>query len=308
MNRIIPVFLILLLVVSTPGHSQILNKLKRAAKDGVQDAVERRVEHEIQKAAQKQTDRYLQQLFGPPSQYEGTGYDYSGILNSISMDVEHADSYSFTGFTDMEISGTDERGKNIDPTIFRSFSNTSEETWAMQMDTDEKDLESTIMIFDNKNQATIMLMESKKGEKSRMAYGLDWSGMMDAAMDSDSVQQELENFEINKTGNTKTILGYECEEYKTVSDTFEALYWVSNEPIDGYASYWSKNNFLFNQQMKTKYQAYMDKMPEGDVLEISYFDKNDKGTTEMKIVDINTDHNETFIMSDYQNALAPEEK
>jgi hypothetical protein len=289
------------LAISTQG--QILNKLKKAAKGGVENAVERRVAHEIEKAAQKQTDKYLESLFGPPTQYEGGNYDYGEIMKSFNMNVDHADEYSFQGYTDMEISGTDEKGKAIDPTEFRSFSNPEAQTWAMELETDEKDLEKTIMIFDNNYDATVMLMEDKKGEKSRIAYGIDWDMLMDGAMSSDSVQQAMESLEIVKTGNTKSILGYTCDEYLVENDQYKANYWVSQSPIDGYSSYWTKDNFLFSKQMETKYKGYFEKLPDGDVLEISYKDKQNEETTFMKITDINTKDTYTFVMADYRGVM-----
>jgi hypothetical protein len=295
------------MVLSTTTTGQILNKLKKAAKDGAQEAVERRVAHEIEKAAQKQSDKYLEQLFGPPTQYEGGNYDYGEIMKSFNMNVDHADSYTFPGYTDMEISGTDTKGKEIDPTMFRSYSNPADQIWAMEIETDEKDLEKTIMIFDNNYEATVLLMENKKGEKSRMAYGIDWNSMMDVAMSSDSVQQALETLEIVKTGNTREIMGYTCDEYLVENDEYKANYWVSQEPIDGYSSYWTKDNFLFSKQMETKYKGYFDKLPEGDVLEISYMDKSTEEKTFMKITDINTSDTFTFIMSDYRSVMDEQE-
>ena len=212
MRRFTYVTLCIVFSTVTFTNGQILNKLKKAAKDGVQEAVERRVSHEIEKAAQKQTDKYLEQLFGAPTQYEGGNYDYGEIMKNFNMNVDHADSYSFTGYTDMEISGTDQKGKAIDPTMFRSFNNSDEQIWAMELETDEKDLEKTIMIFDNNYEATVLLMEDKKGEKSRMAYGIDWNSMMDVAMSSDSVQEAMETLEIVTTENTRQIMGYMCNE------------------------------------------------------------------------------------------------
>ena len=299
------VFILLSAVFSANG--QILNKLKKAAKDGVQDAVERRVSHEIEKAAQKQTDKYLEQLFGTPTEYEGGNYDYGAIMKSFNMNVDHADEYSFRGYTDMEISGTDEKGKAIDPSVFRSYSNPAEQTWAMEIETDEKDLEKTIMIFDNNYEATIMLMEDKKGEKSRMAYGIDWEMFMDGAMSSDTVRQAMETLEIKKTGNTKNVLGYTCDEYLVENNQYLANYWVSQSPIEGYSSYWTKDNFLFSKQMQTKYKGYFDKLPDGDVLEISYTDKENKGTTFMTITDINTQDTFTFVMADYRGVMDEQE-
>ncbi|MCA6074680.1 DUF4412 domain-containing protein [Fulvivirga sedimenti] len=307
-TRNVILFLLAAFFITTSADAQLLKKLKQAAEDGVQEAVERRVAHEIEKAAQKQTDRYLEQIFGPPTQYEGAGYDYSEMLKGIDLNVETEDSYHFEGFTDMEISGTDEKGKEIDPTQFRTFMSTNAEVWAMQLETDDKDLERTVMIFDNTHKATIMLLENKKGEKSRVAYGLDWSKMMDSSIESTMDSMKVADFNITKTGNTKTIMGYTCNEYQTETDEYTARYWVSEEPIQGYSSYWSKNNFLFSQQMKKKYATYFDQLPEGDVLEMNYVSKTGDGDTTMKIIEINTTENFDFVMADYENGLEQTEE
>jgi hypothetical protein len=296
-----------LLIQITDSHAQILNKLKRAAEDGVKSAVERRVAHEMEKAMEKQTDKYMEQIFGPPTQYEGTGYDYGKMIESLNMDVETAEMYSFTGYTDMEISGTNENGKEIDPAMFRTFMNSEQEAWGIELESDEKDVEKSMMIFDNKHEATIMLMENKEGEKSRLAYGMDWSKMMEEAAE-DNMEEIAGEFNITKTGNSKSILGYECDEYISETDTYAATYWVSQESVNGYTSYWSKNNFLFSQQMKNKYSSYFNQLPDGDVLEMNYVSKEDNSITNMEIKEINNSDKFEFVMADYVNALEAREE
>jgi hypothetical protein len=297
---------LLLLSISFGSQAQLLRKLKNAAQDGVEKAVERRVSKEIENAAARQTDKYLEQVFGPPSEYEGTEYDFSKITG-MNMNVPVEDQYSFTGYTDMELTGTDEKGKDIDPTQLRSFLSQEGAYWGMQMATNDKDLESAIMIFDQPNKATVMLMEDKKGEKSRIAYGFDWTGMIE-----EGTEEGLENttdslFNMTKTGNTKEILGYTCDEYVTDHPDYTVNYWVSQAPIDGYTSYWSKNNFLFSQQMKKKYQTYFDSLPEGDVLEMTYVSKKDKGTTHLVVTGMDTKTKFDFVMADYVNVYGDEE-
>lgn len=295
-------FLLLLICVGVPGKAQLLNKLKKAAQDGVEKAVERRVSKEIENAAARQTDRYMNQVFGPPSEYEGTDYDYGKMMGSMNMNVETEDSYSFTGYTDMLLTGTNEKGKEIDPTQFRSFLSTSEELWGMEMENDEKDLDKAIMIFDQKNKATIMLMTDKKGEKSRIAYSLDWAKMMEGAMENE-LDETDSTLHLTKTGNTKTILGYTCHEYLSEGEGYSATMWVSDEPIEGYASYWSKNNYLFSKQMSQKYGDQFNELPDGNVLEIHYSSKENKGVTTMQVTEINTTEEVTFVMDDYINIM-----
>lgn len=304
---IVKFLFIFLFTTSLSGglQAQLLKKLKKAAQDGVEKAVERRVSQEIENAAARQTDRYMSQIFGPPSEYEGTEYDYSKIMSSMNMNVETEDSYSFTGYTDMLISGTDEKGKEIDPTKFRAFLSAENEYWAMEMENDDKELENAIMIFDNKNKATVMLMTDKKGEKSRIAYGLDWAKMMEEGMKQEAMTDST--LSLVKTGNTKTILGYPCDEYLAESAEYTSTLWISQEPIEGYAAYWSKNNYLFSRQMKDRYPGGFDELPEGNVLEINYKSKEDESVTNMVVTDINTSADVTFVMEDYMNIMENQE-
>ena len=55
--------------------------------------------------------------------------------------------------------------------------------------------------------------------------------------------------------------------------------------------------------MKNKYPDYFNKIPDGDVLEISYSQKSSKETTQMRIVDIDTSTSHNFVMADYQNVM-----
>ncbi|QDH79658.1 DUF4412 domain-containing protein [Echinicola soli] len=294
-------------LLPVPSHAQFLKKLKKAAQEGVENAVERRVSNEVENAARKQTDKYLEQIFGPSSDYEGGDYDYSKVMSSIDMNAATEDSYHFTGYTDMEITGTDEKGKAIEPVTFRSFLSGNTDFWGIEMENQDKEAEKTVMIFDHKNNASVLLMENEKGEKNYMAYGMDWTKMMENTGDKemDSINNEInsEEFNITKTGNTKNILGYLCEEYHSENEDYVADYWVSTEPIEGYASYWSKNNFLFSKKVKQKYQGYYDQLPDGDVLEIHYASREDKSITHMTITEINTTEKSDFEMDEYTNAM-----
>ncbi|GAB3648047.1 hypothetical protein GCM10028791_11170 [Echinicola sediminis] len=293
---------------SFEAEAQFIKKLKKAAEQGVQNAVERRVSQEVENAAQRQTDKYLEQVFGPPSEYEGGGgYDYGKIMGSANFNVDTEESYHFKGYTDMEITGTDEKGKAIDPVIVKSLLSEQADCWAMELESNDKDVKETVMIFDQKNQATILLMESDKGEKSSMAYGIDWNKMMDNAAENQIETAEESDFSVQKTGNTKTILGYPCEEYRSENEEFEANYWVSTSPINGYTSFWSKQNSMMSKNTRMKYNTYMEKFPDGDIMEMNYRSKEDKSTSHMKIVEINDSQKFDYEMAAYTNIMEGKE-
>lgn len=299
-----------ILIVSSSGlaHAQFLNKLKRAAQDGVEKAVERRVTKEVETATQKQVDKTLESIFGPASEYEGSDYDYGKIFSSVNLNAPTEDSYHFSGYTDMEISGTDEKGKDIENTVFRTYLSAEEHYWGIKMDNKESEMENAVMIFDGKNNSTVILMENEEKEKIYMSYGADWNKMIESADvkegDAPDVEGIEEAYKIEKTGNSKTVLGVTCEEYRMENEEATINYWVSKTPVEGYASFWSKNNFMFSGKMAQKHGNLYQDLPEGDVMEIHHVSKEDKGETWMKIVEINPRQSTDFILSEYKNGMS----
>ncbi|MDV7397676.1 hypothetical protein RZS08_40120, partial [Arthrospira platensis SPKY1] len=108
--------------------------LKDAAERGVSRAVEKRVETEMEKLAQKQLEKIFKDVYGPSGM---PGVDINKVLEGISADVPVADSYDFTGYSVMEITGIDEKGKPVEPTIMRSFLSESAMVIGMEIENEE---------------------------------------------------------------------------------------------------------------------------------------------------------------------------
>src|SRR5690606_8491963 len=118
----------------------------------------------------------------------------------------------------------------------------------------------TAMVFDVKNEASILFLDNK-GSKSSFAY----------KMDLDTVNKTLENeiisdvndmdITMEKTGKTKDILGYPCEEYHVKSEDGEGYYWITEESIVGYSSFWSSNSPMITSKAQAKYAERFKNMP-----------------------------------------------
>lgn len=289
------------------SEAQLLNKIRRAAEEGIGNAVEKKVEKEVENATQRQLEKAFANLYGPDDDDPSGNYDFSKLMKGIKMNVPTEDTYAFTGVAEMEITGTDEKGKSLDPVKMKTFLNESSQYSAMEFTAAEQKrdegIEKTIMIFDMKNNASIILLENE-GEKTSMAYGLDWQSIYDETdlKDSMAVQEEDLNFE--KSGNTKTIAGHLCEEYISETVDYKGAYWITQEPIDGINSFWSKNSPFLNQKMKNKNEGYFDLMPEGNILEIDHQSKTDKTTMHMLMLNIDESDSHTFVMAEYPNIMA----
>lgn len=288
----------------------MLNKVRRAAERGISNAVEKRVEKEMENAAQRQLEKAFGDLYGPSADDPSGNYDFSKIMKGINMNVDTEESYSFIGVAEMEITGTDEKGKSIDPIMMKTFLNETSEFSAMEFEPAEKkdSPEKTIMIFDMKNNVSIILIENE-GEKSSMAFGLDWEALGETAYATDSLEEQAidQDFAFEKTGRSKTIAGHQCEEYLGETDEYQGSYWITKEPLEGISSFWGKNSPFLSQKMKSKNNGYFENLPEGNILEIHHQSKTDKSTMKMTMVEIDESNSQTFTMADYPGMLQAQE-
>ncbi|HLT07166.1 MAG TPA: DUF4412 domain-containing protein [Cyclobacteriaceae bacterium] len=300
---------VVLLFCSFLADAQIMNRIRRAAEQGVANAVEKRVEREVENATQRQLEKAFSDLYGPEAEASG-GIDMSNIFKGINTNVATEETYHFTGKAEMEMTGTDEKGKTMEPVRMTSFLNESNDYSAMEINAaDQKQqadrMEKTIMIFDLKNNASIILMENE-GEKTRMAFGFDATGLEEQVdTHTDNVKTEdFENIKFEKTGNTKTIAGYSCEEYRAENDEWVASYWISKDPIPVFASFWGKNSPYLTKRSKNANKEYFKNLPEGDILAIESQSKKDKTKWSMTTKKIDSSSSTSFVMADYPNMMA----
>src|SRR5690606_3198034 len=134
------------------------------------------------------------------------------------------------------------------------------------------------------------------------AYGLDFEAIGESAMENDSLI-DPEDFEFEKTGKTKTIAGYLCEEYMAETEEYSGSYWITQESVEGIGSFWGKNSSFLTKKMKSSNKDYFNKLPQGDILEITNQSKKDKSTMNMTMTNIDSSVSNTFVMADYPNMM-----
>ncbi|EOZ95568.1 hypothetical protein A33Q_2930 [Indibacter alkaliphilus LW1] len=280
-----------------------MNRLRNAAERGVSRAIEKTVENEAEKLAQRQLQKAFAGLYGEDGM---PGVDWDKVLSGISSDVEVADQYDFTGYTVLEITGKDSKGKDMDPMKMKAFLSEDVQVMGMEVDMDQgkkkKEDGTAIMIYDFSRNASIILMESE-GEKQRMAYGIDLVKISEG-IEVDEEDMPEEDFTFTKTGNTKTINGYACEEFVMDSEDAKASYWITQQPIKGNNTFWGNENPFLTSKMKSKNQSYFSDLPKGNLMEMYYESKVDKSIVDMKVIEINDNQKQVFKMSDYPSVFA----
>jgi len=290
------------LILSFSADAQFINKIKNAASRGVENAVEKKVEEQANKMAQQQLEKQFASIFGEDGENRPAGVDMDKMLKGMGEDVTVADQYEFFGYMNMEMLVTDKNGKKETPSILKSYLSKDTNYTGMEF-FDPKNPEAvTAMIFDVPNQALIMLME-RDNQKSSFAYKADESTIGDATDEAIAAQVEDPEFVIEKTGNTKEILGYECDEYHVKSKDGEGLYWMTEEPIGGYASFWGTNSPFMSAKAQRDYASHFSNLPKGNFMEMTYTtSEGDK--IDMKVTEINESAATTFEMASYPNMLA----
>jgi hypothetical protein len=193
----------------------------------------------------------------------------------LSGNVDYETSYSFDAYIQMKVSEFDKKGKPGEVMIYDSY--VSKDAFDYAMEFKDKGDKSTI-IFDDKNGAMLILSDSD-GEKSGFAMGMDKEALKEAAEEGEAGDVS-DSYKPYKTGKTKEILGYKCEEYLIDDETSEAHMWVSEE-----LGKKVRKNMLSNQQTfgaAFYHASYM----KGMVLEYDFLDKEDGDRVLMQVTDI----------------------
>ena len=296
---------VLFFAVSTGAtQAQFVNRLKNAAERGVSRAIEKKVESEMEKMARRKLDRMFKDVYGVDPNDSASAEKINRIMVSLYEDVPVADSYDFKGYSVLEFTGQDEKGKKIDPFQMTSFISDNTKITGLQVAGESKKPEDTYtMIFDFEKNVSITLMLNE-GKKMRMAYKYDYVAM-GGPLDSDAVGvSDPENVTLTKTGNTKTIMGLPCDEYLIETDDATTNYWVTQTPLNSVPSFWSQNNPFLNSRMKDANPGLFNSLPTGNMMEAHVVNKKDKGKFDMVVTDLQPDSPQTFIMADYPSISA----
>jgi len=214
------------------------------------------------------------------------------MSNQVMMDalgltgnVDYESDYSFDAYIQMEISNYKKNGKLDDQVLYDNHVNKTKADYAMVFkDGNDK---STI-IFDTKNSAMLILTDSD-GEKSGFATTIDPAAMADLAekYSEEEVEEDpavLNAYNIKKTGKTKNILGYKCDEFLMEDESSEVHMWVAEKLGKEVRKEWMNNQQTFGAMFMHAYAL------NGMVLEYDILDKDNGKKTIMLVKEIDLNH------------------
>ncbi|AMQ57328.1 DUF4412 domain-containing protein [Algoriphagus sanaruensis] len=263
--------------INQTSQAQLLKKIQNAAQNAAQNAV-------------------------TPKNNSSSENPLSGMLDGMFQPAKTASSYSFEGFMVMQVISTDKKGKSEDPAQIKYLMTKDPQLMAMQFEDPKSKGTATTTIMDTQNQAVVILME-EDGNKSSIAMKMDFDKMQDQVDQEVETQVADNSYTLTKTGKTKTILGYTCEEYLITTEDGKGIYWVTEKPISGISMFSPQSNPMVSNKTMDRYQSMFSNAPEGTFMEMTFTD-NDGSVTHMEVIQLEPNQPRTIQMSNYPNLMA----
>lgn len=237
--RVVLQILTLVLCISTSLQAQFLKKLQQRVQEEVIDKVADKLADELADDIANKIYKPLDQAFADAyteslndSTAQSSGGSSSFLLNFEKAAEKLPTSYTFDVINHMEIE--DEKGEiNMMKMMF------PKEGEYFGMETID-DGNSIMMVYDMQNE--IIAMYSEEKGKKKVTVMPSMTDFASAYLKNSGQIEDEYTFE--KTGKTKTILGYNCEEYKVESEKYITYSFATNDfPIswkDSYGKYIAK--------------------------------------------------------------------
>jgi hypothetical protein len=196
------------------------------------------------------------------------------MMGSTNASADVAESYSFTNSVLIHVRTYGDKNKDAEMDLKMLFPD--EESYygmeLIELSGNKGKTPQALIIFDYLNYKMISLMEDG-GQKIGFAMDLNMDQIQEW-QDAEENEQ-LQDLSFSKTGKTKKILGYTCEQYIMEGTSGKGEYWVSDNPSlkIGIAL-----NSMANSS-KNKNLKMPDNYPDGAILEMSFDDENGNGMT-----------------------------
>lgn len=323
MKKLITITLMVILAILIPGtcHSQsLLERAASKAKEKLEQKAEKKAEQKIDESVEKQaagnvSDGTDRAATPGESSAQRDQRRMQGILKGIGLSGEPVpieDSYSFSSRIQMHMETRDKNNKITSEGEFITYMNPDQLNFAYEILSGEMNNKGKgIFIVDMKNKASVFLSE-EEGTRKGIVYGLDFNPeenvIQEESVNSDKDTRNMESLNPNlkKTGRTKQIAGYPCEEfvYEDPENEGEIRYWLTDNLN-------MKTNSYMGSVLKSS--LWTTGVTSGFLMESESLDKKTGEKSLMQVTEVNSSAGKKFLMADYQitnlgNITMPAEK
>ena len=282
-TKFILVLVAFVFILYNVSYSQV-GILRRQINRAINKEIDNKVDSAIEKSekdSQKAREKEAEQADQKAEQGKTTSRGGLGILGG-KTDIKHNDEYAFTGRIYMQMESYDKKDV-LKSDYFMYFNantlNAGIEVKYIDPKEDEQAI-PTVFLFDNDNRCFMMLIETSDSKTGIISTIPNDSTLVPQGKTQKGEQAKKPM--ITKTGNTRTIAGYRCDEYKIV------------EPDeDGYANVWMTKDVKLKADKKNwgkagiptyyNYPGFEGAM----MLAMESFDKNNNPEMKMETKEIN---------------------
>ncbi len=299
-----------LLAAASAADAQILDRLKKKAADAVEKKAEDKLSAKLDQMAQKLVDNSFDAVFGEPQPAAGDaasgaggasagGTKRTGLPFSIGSNAKTEDRYTFSLVTTMEVEAFSRADKSGGKALIKMHFNPNEQyTGTSITSADLKKADgSAFIVFDAKNSAMVMMMES---EKSKFSIAYDWREAARYAEQVAASAPEQVNWDTVQVWRsysrigTRTIAGHQAHGYRAESPDATVEIWVTRDPVLRDVNLLASGSNL--KPMKGKLPA---DYPHGMMLEMTSVNKSSGERVVMKVTGIETNARVAYAMADY---------
>lgn len=298
------VSMLLFSALPTEADAQLFNRVKERAKQAAERKAEEKLSNEVEKAAERAVENSWNAIFGDgfgSASGNSEGDDGFNMPFSMNSNAETEDSYTFQITATMLVEMENREGSTEDPVEMQMhysrdnlYSGTKISGAQMEGQNGE-----VFLVYDMKNEAMVMLMDSEDGKYS---FAYDWkqaAEMEEMYTDSpemDGTTDEMENAEWSdfEEIGTKTIAGVECRGYRMEDENESMEFWMTDD-----TEYGIQHILQANSETKAVKGNVPDNYPSGMLMEMNQENLDTGEKTSMRITEINEQANITYSMSDY---------
>ena len=223
--------------------------------------------------------------------------DAQNAMNIFGGNAVVEDTYEFEHNMLLNVETFDKKGNAQDPTEMRMYFSEDQPTFGMEM---EMEGSKTRIIYDMKSYQMVSMIESD-GQKFGTAMKLN-PELFEETVNDDSEKQDLSDYKFVKTGNSKVISGYNCDEYKVESGEsdpdWDATYWITDETDANWMQYMA-NMAASDKAMANKFEM-PDSYPSGTMIQIINESNKNQEKSIMTVKEFNKNQEKSFSTTGYQ--------
>jgi hypothetical protein len=236
-TKSILLFLVISLLMPVVSNAQF-GAIRRA----INKQVDHKIDSSIDKNAQDERDKKAREdsAQGNTQPKENTG-PKRGLFGG-KIDIKYKDNYDFTGRIYMQMeSHVKDKNEVVKSDFYTYFNENNFDTGIDLQSVDPKDgktVISTVFVFDHDSRAFLMLLAGNFGTISSIPS--DSALAAQAKARGEEAKQPV----VTKTGNSRMIAGYKCDEYKVVSTDkggYSNVWMTKDFKVKADTKYWGKS-------------------------------------------------------------------